>query len=67
MWSELLAVLAGVMEGTSTGALQLDKRYSPSFRDEQSRPGKRKRDDVLRSVPPGISVSGLGSSLVEGI
>ncbi|BES96349.1 Inositol polyphosphate kinase [Nesidiocoris tenuis] len=35
----------GVMQGS--GDVKLDKRYSPSFRDD-SRPAKRKRDDVLR-------------------
>ncbi|KAF6209207.1 hypothetical protein GE061_014952 [Apolygus lucorum] len=36
----------GVMQGS--GDVKLDKRYSPSFRDDSSRPAKRKRDDVLR-------------------
>lgn len=38
----------GVMQGTSSGGMMLDKRYSPSFRDDSSRATKRKRDDVLR-------------------
>jgi len=38
----------GVMQGTNSGDVQLDKRYSPSFRDDNNRPTKRKRDDVLR-------------------
>ncbi|XP_014258617.1 inositol hexakisphosphate kinase 1 isoform X2 [Cimex lectularius] len=36
----------GVMQGT--GDVKLEKRYSPSFRDDSTRPTKRKRDDVLR-------------------
>ncbi|XP_054288889.1 inositol hexakisphosphate kinase 1 isoform X2 [Macrosteles quadrilineatus] len=42
-----LYLVLGVMQGTSTGA-QLDKRYSPSFCEEQTRPAKRKREDVLK-------------------
>ncbi|XP_058794253.1 uncharacterized protein LOC131665970 isoform X2 [Phymastichus coffea] len=42
----------GVMQATSSGEVKLEKRYSPSFRDQEHRPGKgstkRKRDDVLR-------------------
>lgn len=38
----------GVMQGTSSGGMKLDKRYSPSFRDDSSRATKRKRDDVLK-------------------
>nr|CAD7404020.1 unnamed protein product [Timema cristinae] len=43
----------GVMQGSNAaGAMKLDKRYSPSFRDDASRTkvaaAKRKRDDVLR-------------------
>ncbi|XP_075237581.1 inositol hexakisphosphate kinase [Lycorma delicatula] len=38
----------GVMQASSSGGMKLDKRYSPSFRDDSSRPTKRKRDDVLR-------------------
>ncbi|XP_033231414.1 uncharacterized protein LOC117182349 isoform X2 [Belonocnema kinseyi] len=42
----------GVMQGSSSSEVKLDKRYSPSFRDQEARPGKgstkRKRDDVLR-------------------
>lgn len=37
------------MQATSTGGTKLDKRYSPSFRDDPSRKQsttKRKRDDV---------------------
>lgn len=40
------------MQASSSGEVTLDKRYSPSFRDQETRPGKgstkRKRDDVLR-------------------
>nr|CAD7574171.1 unnamed protein product [Timema californicum] len=44
---------AGVMQGSNAaGTMKLDKRYSPSFRDDASRTkvaaAKRKRDDVLR-------------------
>ncbi|XP_049777253.1 inositol hexakisphosphate kinase 2-like isoform X1 [Schistocerca cancellata] len=35
----------GVMQATSS--IKLDKKYSPSFREDQ-RPTKRKRDDVLK-------------------
>uniref|UniRef100_A0A1B6KMH1 Kinase n=1 Tax=Graphocephala atropunctata TaxID=36148 RepID=A0A1B6KMH1_9HEMI len=35
----------GVMQGTGSGAVQ---RYSPNFREEQNRPAKRRREDVLR-------------------
>nr|CAD7412989.1 unnamed protein product [Timema poppensis] len=43
----------GVMQGSNAaGTMKLDKRYSPSFRDDASRTkvaaAKRKRDDVLR-------------------
>ncbi|KAL0882989.1 hypothetical protein ABMA27_016477 [Loxostege sticticalis] len=42
----------GVMQASNTGSTKLDKRYSPSFRDEngrkQSLGGKRKRDDVFK-------------------
>lgn len=36
----------GIMQGT--GDVKLEKRYSPSFRDDNNRAAKRKRDDVLR-------------------
>ncbi|XP_020708369.1 inositol hexakisphosphate kinase 1 isoform X2 [Athalia rosae] len=40
------------MQASSSGEVTLDKRYSPSFRDQDTRQGKsstkRKRDDVLR-------------------
>lgn len=46
--------VAGVMQASNTGSTKLDKRYSPSFRDEngrkQSLGGKRKRDDVFKCV-----------------
>ncbi|KAK2583667.1 hypothetical protein KPH14_009598 [Odynerus spinipes] len=42
----------GVMQASSSGEVTLDKRYSPSFREQDARQGKgstkRKRDDVLR-------------------
>lgn len=42
----------GVMQASSSGEVTLDKRYSPSFREQDVRQGKgstkRKRDDVLR-------------------
>lgn len=43
----------GVMQATTMGGTKLEKRYSPSFRDEHVRKtsaSKRKRDDVLRLV-----------------
>ncbi|OXU27576.1 hypothetical protein TSAR_002809 [Trichomalopsis sarcophagae] len=42
----------GVMQASSSGEVKLEKRYSPSFREQEVRQGKsstkRKRDDVLR-------------------
>ncbi|XP_011503780.1 PREDICTED: inositol hexakisphosphate kinase 1 [Ceratosolen solmsi marchali] len=42
----------GVMQASSSGEVKLEKRYSPSFHDQEVRAGKsstkRKRDDVLR-------------------
>lgn len=42
----------GVIQATNSGEVTLEKRYSPSFRDQDSRQGlgstKRKRDSVLR-------------------
>lgn len=41
------------MQATTMGGAKLEKRYSPSFRDDSSRKQsapKRKRDDVLRLV-----------------
>ncbi|XP_055838801.1 uncharacterized protein LOC129906871 [Episyrphus balteatus] len=41
----------GVMQATTMGGTKLEKRYSPSFREEHVRKisaSKRKRDDVLR-------------------
>ncbi|KAL2722870.1 inositol hexakisphosphate kinase 1 isoform X2 [Vespula squamosa] len=45
--------VSGVMQASSSGEVTLDKRYSPSFREQDNnRQGKgstkRKRDDVLR-------------------
>lgn len=48
LWS-----FSGVMQATTMGGAKLDKRYSPSFRDDSSRKQsapKRKRDEVLRLV-----------------
>lgn len=45
--------ILGVMQATSMGGCKLEKRYSPSFRDEPQRKmsaSKRKRDDILRWV-----------------
>ncbi|XP_053997373.1 inositol hexakisphosphate kinase 1 isoform X1 [Hylaeus anthracinus] len=42
----------GVMQASNSGEVTLDKRYSPSFREQDNRQGhgsaKRKQDDVLR-------------------
>ncbi|KNC21106.1 hypothetical protein FF38_04334, partial [Lucilia cuprina] len=41
----------GVMQATTMGGCKLEKRYSPSFREEPQRKmsaSKRKRDDILR-------------------
>lgn len=42
----------GVMQACNSGGVQLNSRYSPSFRDDPSRgklaASKRKRDNVLR-------------------
>ncbi|XP_029052923.1 inositol hexakisphosphate kinase 2 isoform X1 [Osmia bicornis bicornis] len=42
----------GVLQASNSGEITLDKRYSPSFREQDNRQGhgstKRKRDDVLR-------------------
>ncbi|XP_076621112.1 inositol hexakisphosphate kinase isoform X3 [Colletes latitarsis] len=42
----------GVIQASNSGQVTLDKRYSPSFRDQDNRQGhgstKRKQDDVLR-------------------
>lgn len=41
----------GVMQATTMGGTKLEKRYSPSFREEHVRKisaSKRKRDDILR-------------------
>lgn len=46
-------LITGVMQATTMGGTKLEKRYSPSFRDEHPRKSsgsKRKRDDVLRLV-----------------
>nr|XP_018916787.1 PREDICTED: inositol hexakisphosphate kinase 1-like isoform X1 [Bemisia tabaci] len=38
----------GVIQAINSGDIKLEKRYSPSFRNESNRSVKRKRDDVLR-------------------
>ncbi|XP_017756938.1 PREDICTED: inositol hexakisphosphate kinase 2 isoform X1 [Eufriesea mexicana] len=42
----------GVLQASNSGEVTLDKRYSPSFREQDNRQGhslnKRKREDVLR-------------------
>ncbi|CAL7944107.1 unnamed protein product [Xylocopa violacea] len=42
----------GVLQASNSGGVTLDKRYSPSFREQDNRQGhsssKRKREDVLR-------------------
>ncbi|XP_015436236.1 PREDICTED: inositol hexakisphosphate kinase 1 isoform X2 [Dufourea novaeangliae] len=42
----------GIMQASNSGEVTLEKRYSPSFREQDARQGhnstKRKRDDVLR-------------------
>lgn len=48
-----MVIFTGVMQATTMGGAKLDKRYSPSFRDDSSRKQsapKRKRDEVLRLV-----------------
>uniref|UniRef100_A0A1B6FW76 Kinase n=1 Tax=Cuerna arida TaxID=1464854 RepID=A0A1B6FW76_9HEMI len=53
----------GVMQGTGSGAVQ---RYSPNFREEQSRPAKRRREDVLRlKVQGGEVLSTVNSSHLD--
>lgn len=49
--SDLLVVFPGVMQATTMGGTKLEKRYSPSFRDDPGRKtaaSKRKREEVLR-------------------
>jgi hypothetical protein len=44
--------VAGVMQASNSSGVQLNSRFSPSFRDDPSRgklaASKRKRDNVLR-------------------
>lgn len=55
----LLVSIPGVMQATTMGGAKLDKRYSPSFREDAAAvpvrkmsASKRKRDEVLRWVHP---------------
>ncbi|XP_076173470.1 uncharacterized protein LOC143149734 isoform X2 [Ptiloglossa arizonensis] len=59
----------GVMQASNSGEVTLDKRYSPSFREQDNRQGhsssKRKQEDVLRmkihrnNISTGIPKSGM--------
>lgn len=52
-WFLMRPASVGVMQATMTGGNKIDKRYSPSFRDDTGRKSsasKRKREDVLRLV-----------------
>jgi len=67
--AELYGVhVTGVMQATNSGGMMLDKRYSPSFRDEPARATKRKRDrdDVLRMKVRGGSSSSSSSDSGSG-
>lgn len=47
----MVIFILGVMQATTMGGCKLEKRYSPSFREEPQRKmsaSKRKRDDILR-------------------
>lgn len=48
----MISNVLGVIQASNSDECALDKRYSPSFRDQDNRQGhsstKRKRDDVLR-------------------
>ena len=51
--NHLACFILGVMQATTMGGCKLEKRYSPSFRDEPQRKmsaSKRKRDEILRWV-----------------
>ncbi|KAJ6647286.1 Inositol hexakisphosphate kinase 2 [Pseudolycoriella hygida] len=57
----------GVMQATTMGGAKLEKRYSPSFRDDSSRKQsapKRKRDDVLRMK---VHRNGNASEIIKSI
>lgn len=58
MLTVLLVRVPGVMQATHSGAVTLDKRYSPSFRDEP-RAAKRKREVA---VAGGAGAGGSGAS-----
>lgn len=52
------------MQATTMGGSKLEKRYSPSFRDDPIRKtaaSKRKREEVLRLVEKGINLVKLSS------
>lgn len=53
IFNHVVNLFLGVMQATTMGGAKLEKRYSPSFRDETQRKmssSKRKRDDILRLV-----------------
>ncbi|XP_049540191.1 uncharacterized protein LOC125954160 isoform X2 [Anopheles darlingi] len=57
----------GVMQATTMGGSKLEKRYSPSFRDETVRKtaaSKRKREEVLRMK---IHKNGIPSEVLKSI
>ncbi|XP_058054020.1 uncharacterized protein LOC131205785 [Anopheles bellator] len=57
----------GVMQATTMGGSKLDKRYSPSFRDDSARKtaaSKRKREEVLRMK---IHKNGIPSEVLKSI
>ncbi|KAH8358270.1 hypothetical protein KR084_010952 [Drosophila pseudotakahashii] len=61
----------GVMQATTMGGVKLDKRYSPSFRDEAAAvpvrkmsASKRKRDEVLRMK---VHKNGQAAEVIKSI
>lgn len=57
----------GVMQATTMGGTKLEKRYSPSFRDDPGRKtaaSKRKREEVLRMK---IHKNGIPSEVLKSI
>lgn len=57
----------GVMQATTMGGTKLEKRYSPSFRDDPGRKtaaAKRKREEVLRMK---IHKNGIPSEVLKSI
>ena len=63
-----VARVAGVMQATHSGAMTLDKRYSPSFRDEP-RAAKRKREAAARAAgtAAGAAAGAAGSGPCPGV